>query len=483
MSLFKKYIKTTGLVVAGLVLGLQVALPAKVGATYMHDDHEDKVVLCHTIDSNTEPFEKLELTKDGVINDHIGWDSEDIVPEFELDGQTYSQNWDAAGQAIWNNNCEEPVQTPETATLTIKKAANPQHPNFDFTFTSDELGDFALDDDNDPTLSNEQVFTGLTAGEYGVRELPQFDWMLTDLTCEGTQDYDVVWNDARVQVRLQAGDNVVCTFTNDLLNAVGGFKFNDKNGNGKWDKHEKAMKGWKITITNLNNGETTSIKTNKDGFYTFTGLKPGTYKICEEQRAGWVQTFPATDDGCHETTLKGPGQESNCFSFGNTKEKEGNGGGGEEQLGEINGSKFNDVNGDSAWNTGEPTLSNWTITLKDANGNELATQQTDQNGFYSFKSLHAGAYLVCETQQAGWSRTYPVDSDCHEITLAAGEAVTADFGNKPMPQVLGRGAEVQAATLVNTGANAALQVLFGITILSAVGAVHFLSIRRKDYAK
>jgi hypothetical protein len=471
MSLFKKYAKATGAVVAGLMLMLQVAMPATASATYGHND----VTFCLADGNGT--YTKETMTDEDIVNTQLTGDN--IVPEFIFGGQQYSHNWDTKGQTIWHNNCEA---VAEKATLTIVKDALPDNKQ-NFKFLSDELGTFKLDDDNTPYLDNTKVFTDLTAGEYGVREEQLWGWSLNNLVCEGTQNYQVYWDEARVQVTLQAGDNVVCTFVNEQLNALGGFKFEDLNLNGKWDHNEPTLEGWTITLTDQN-GDTKSIKTNSDGFYTFTGLASGTYTVCEEQQAGWMQTFPGTWNGCHEVTLTGPGHFTSCIHFGNVRE-EGEGGGGEE-LSEINGSKFNDVNGDTAWNADEPTLSGWTITLKDMNDNVLATQQTDQQGFYRFADLQPGTYKVCETQQAGWSRTYPADNDCHVIQIGAGDVVTADFGNKPLPQVQAKGAEAPAsttATLVNTGVSITTQLLAGLVILSALAGIHFATIRSKEYAK
>lgn len=55
----------------------------------------------------------------GVYNGHLGGshqDGRDIIPPFEYKGETYSQNWDAEGQAIFNNGCEVPAtdQPPVT---------------------------------------------------------------------------------------------------------------------------------------------------------------------------------------------------------------------------------------------------------------------------------------------------------------------------------------------------------------------------------
>ena len=44
----------------------------------------------------------------GIVNGHLGDDSADIIPPVDYKGQSYEQNWDEAGQAIFNNGCVVP---------------------------------------------------------------------------------------------------------------------------------------------------------------------------------------------------------------------------------------------------------------------------------------------------------------------------------------------------------------------------------------
>jgi len=93
--------------------------------------------------------------------------------------------------------------------------------------------------------------------------------------------------------------------------------------------------------------------------------------------------------------------------------------------GSISGKKYNDADGNGAVNGGETGLQGWTITLKDSQGNTIATTTTNINGDYSFGSLQAGTYVVSEVLQAGWSQTAP-SSGTYTINLGVGQNV----GNK-----------------------------------------------------
>jgi hypothetical protein len=89
----------------------------------------------------------------------------------------------------------------------------------------------------------------------------------------------------------------------------------------------------------------------------------------------------------------------------------------------VSGSKFFDINGNGAWNAGEPGLSGWTFNLA---GPTPGSQVTSAGGAYSFGSLVAGAYTLTETLKAGWTQTTPNPS----FTLAVGENKTGvNIGN------------------------------------------------------
>lgn len=77
------------------------------------DDEENgtdhKLTICHATGSETNPFVVITPAISAVYHAHIEHQhNEDIIPPFEYKGQTYSQNWDAKGQAIYNNDCATP---------------------------------------------------------------------------------------------------------------------------------------------------------------------------------------------------------------------------------------------------------------------------------------------------------------------------------------------------------------------------------------
>ena len=225
-----------------------------------------------------------------------------------------------------------------------------------------------------------------------------------------------------------------------------GMKFHDLNANGVKDAGEPGLAGWTITAyadTNGNGirdaGENTvaaTTVTGAGGTYSLS-LAPGKYIVCETQQAGWTQSYPANSacgaglGGWGITLASGELDSGNDF--------------GNWQKATKTGMKFHDLDADGVKDAGEPGLPGWTITAyADANGNGIrdagentvaATQVTGAGGTYSL-SLNPGRYVVCETQQAGWTQSFPANAACGAgaggwgINLASGELDSGnDFGN------------------------------------------------------
>lgn len=228
---------------------------------------------------------------------------------------------------------------------------------------------------------------------------------------------------ASYQVTVSSNGSASHTFVNwQKPGTITGMKFNDVNGNGVKDQGDNGLQNWEIYLDSNNNGAWNSgepkVTTDANGNYTFTNLTPGTYKVREVQKTGWTQTSPANN--LNNVTLA-VGQTVNNQDFGNF------------QLGTISGMKFNDLNGNSIKDVGEPGLANWTINISGPNS---ASTTTDVNGNYSFTNLTAGAYTVSETQQTGWMQTVPVGGDSHSVSITSGTNATGkDFGNFKYPVI------------------------------------------------
>jgi hypothetical protein len=101
-------------------------------------------------------------------------------------------------------------------------------------------------------------------------------WTLSDLACTGTAAGNISVNFAArtVSVKPQSGQNVVCTFTNLLLqSSAAGVKVA---GQAKL-ANSRGVGGAIVTIQDLGTGKTRSVTTNTFGNYTFDDLEIGSF--------------------------------------------------------------------------------------------------------------------------------------------------------------------------------------------------------------
>jgi len=108
----------------------------------------------------------------------------------------------------------------------------------------------------------------------------------------------------------------------------------------------------------------------------------------------------------------------------------------------ISGFKYNDLNGNGAFNAGEPRLPGWTIYL-DANDNNILdpgemSTVTNSVGEYLFNNLNPGTYIIREVQQPGWTQTQPGFGAAFKYTVtlnANAPTAVRNFGNRELPSI------------------------------------------------
>lgn len=137
-------------------------------------------------------------------------------------------------------------------------------------------------------LSNDYV--------YGLQGLPPFGGNVTN-------SY-LIDNDGNVTSgdKFNQGDvEVPCPISAPPdTGVIDGMKFWDQDCDGEKDANEPGLAGWTIVLTGPVN---LTVTTNANGQYSFTGLPPGTYTICELGFFGWQPTSPA--GGCYTVTFTG----------------------------------------------------------------------------------------------------------------------------------------------------------------------------------
>ena len=141
---------------------------------------------------------------------------------------------------------------------------------------------------------------------------------------------------------------------------IHGVKFNDRNNNGQRDDGEEGLPGWVIEIDLDGDGAADrSTTTNRNGEYWFMDLPAGSYELGEQLQPGWVQTWPAAV-GAASIPIPTPGTYSGSLVVGEILHLDF---GNYLTAAEIHGRKFRDLNGNGAWEEGEPFLPRWNIFL------------------------------------------------------------------------------------------------------------------------
>jgi hypothetical protein len=102
---------------AAATVMVAVAPVASVLADSNSNAH-NKVTICHATGSQSNPYVVITPNANGVVSGHVAHqDQRDIIPPFSYNDhgttkQFAGQNWDASGQAIFNNGCKVASTNP-----------------------------------------------------------------------------------------------------------------------------------------------------------------------------------------------------------------------------------------------------------------------------------------------------------------------------------------------------------------------------------
>ncbi|WP_353735329.1 SdrD B-like domain-containing protein [Okeania sp. SIO1H5] len=252
--------------------------------------------------------------------------------------------------------------------------------------------------------------------------------------------------------------------------SIGNYVFEDLNANGIQDSGESGIPDAEVKLLNADgtpvedeSGNPITTNTDGSGFYEFTGLTPGEYKVMFVQPDGFEGVSPVnaggddvdSDADPNNNLITGvitlnPGQNDDTNDAGFFK------------TASIGDFVFNDENQNGIQDIGESGIPDAEVKLLDVNGdpvldqdgNEITTT-TDGNGAYQFTGLTPGEYKVMFVQPEGFEGVSPVnaggddvDSDADPnnglmsdvITLSSGdENDTVDagfFNNAPGPNII-----------------------------------------------
>ena len=176
--------------------------------------------------------------------------------------------------------------------------------------------------------------------------------------------------------------------------SIKGTVYHDRNDNGIQDAGEEGIANVVIELMDADGNILQTTTTDANGVYCFEDLPAGDYMIAEQQPVDFI-------DG--QESVGSLGGETKPDGFNVTLEGGDNGVNydfGELLPAAISGNVHTDNNGDCIFDPsdGEVLLSNITLELIGANGQVIATTQTDENGFYEFTGLEPGTYSIRQQQ-------------------------------------------------------------------------------------
>lgn len=302
---------------------------------------------------------------------------------------------------------------------------------------------------------NQYRFNNLDAGTYFVCEESREGWnqitprdgitdkrlqnaenvtTVEDPNNEGNYCYQVSLEDGQQQKFVRFGNlEEVQEFS------ISGYKFNDLNGNGNWginnDPAEPGLGGWTISLAKKINGPisvsalgetslTPILESAKNYFLNAFGTYDANDSITADARysvrapnTGWTDLVQNYEG--YGPTLLDLQVDGDSPDWGNYNESH---------------SYWLPVDGADA----ALALSIYDIAPENNAGNLdvdvyeiIATTTTNSDGSYSFNDLEVGDYIVRETNQLGWTQTFPEGDGTNYVSLTTEEstATNVNFGN------------------------------------------------------
>ncbi|MDR1494398.1 MAG: carboxypeptidase regulatory-like domain-containing protein [Planctomycetaceae bacterium] len=169
----------------------------------------------------------------------------------------------------------------------------------------------------------------------------------------------------------------------------------DQNGNNYLDSGDLFLADIPVNLYDANGNKIATTKTDENGYYIFNNLKPGIYKVTEEQPAeyydgpdflgteGGELVLPDSIAGIPIMVADTHGADYDFLEY---------------RGGSIEGFVYEDENNNGVKENGENGIGGVVVILWDGD-EEIARTVTDENGRYKFDNLEPGkVYAITEEQ-------------------------------------------------------------------------------------
>ncbi len=174
--------------------------------------------------------------------------------------------------------------------------------------------------------------------------------------------------------------------------SIGNYVWEDLNANGVQDANEPGIDGVTVELFK-SDGTIMTTTTANGGQYSFDNLVPGDYYVQFTLPGGYV--FSPQNQG--DDTLDSDADTTTGQTAPTTLiagENDPTWDAGMYRKASLGDYVWWDLDQDGVQDADENGLSDVTVTLKDANGNTVATTTTDADGAYLFDNLTPGDYIV-----------------------------------------------------------------------------------------
>ncbi len=417
-----------------------------------------------TVDSDADP-------NNGLMSDVVTLAAGEFNPTIDAGFYKFA----GIGDFVWNDRNGNGIQDPDEPGIdgAIVKLLDANGNVLDSTTTGD--------DRNTPGIQNGYYeFTGLTPGDYKVMFVQPAGFTNVSPFQAGNNpaiDSDAnpgngLMSDVVTLVSGEFNPTIDAGFFTPAAASLGDFVWNDLNANGIQDPDEPGIDGATVKLLDANGNLLATTTTGDDpntpgiqnGYYAFTGLTPGDYKVMFVTPGGFdavspfqVGNNPAIDSDADpanglmsDVVTLAAGENNPTIDAGFYK------------FAGIGDFVWNDLNANGIQDPNEPGIDGATVKLLDASGNLLATTTTGddpttpgiQNGYYAFTGLTPGDYKVMFVQPAGFTNVSPfqagnnpaIDSDANPanglmsdvVTLVSGEfnpTIDAGFFTPAIPEI------------------------------------------------
>ncbi len=291
-------------------------------------------------------------------------------------------------------------------------------------------------------------FSNQPAGYYSVEFTSPSGYVFTskDVGTDDTIDSDADQSTGRTACTTLAAGDTNLTLDAGLFKqgTIGNFVWNDLNHDGIQDGGEPGLDGVTVNLRDTLGNLLYTQVTSGGGFYSFTGLNPGSYVVEFVTPSGYYISpqDQGTDDTVDSDPNPGTGKTAAIVltsgQVNNTVDA------GMNQLpASIGNFVWDDLNANGLQDTLEPGIPGVTVNLYNSFNTLVGTTVTNGSGVYTFSNLVPGGYVVEFVAPSGYifspkdvGSNDGIDSDADTttgktatVTLAANQTnLTVDAG-------------------------------------------------------